>query len=78
MQECLKENISVEVFKRKYISGRGNFPFYKPRSKELAQENIFYFVVLSFKAERFSLELHLTKYVNGRYTSVQFSLQFKL
>ena len=31
------------------------------RSKELAQRNIFYFVVLRLKAETFSL--HLTKYV---------------
>ena len=29
----------------------------------LAQKNIFYFVVLYFKAERFLLELHITKYV---------------
>ena len=34
-----------------------------PRSKKLAHKNIFYSVVLDFKAERFSLELHLTKYV---------------
>ena len=32
-----------------------------PRSKKLALRNIFYFVVLSFKAETFSL--HLTKHV---------------
>ena len=32
-----------------------------PRSKKLAQKNIFYSVVLGFKAERFSL--HLIKYV---------------
>ena len=34
-QECLEENISAEevIF------------FYKPRSKELAQKNIFYFLV---------------------------------
>ena len=48
---------------RKYISGIGNlFSFYKPRSKELAQKNIFY-VVLGFKAEALLLELRLTKYV---------------
>ena len=51
------------MFKKKYIRGRGNFSFYKPRSKELAQKNIFYFVALGFKAERLSLELHLTKYI---------------
>ena len=52
-QECPKENISVEdvIF------------FYKPRSKELAQKIIFYFVVLGFKAETLSLELRLSKYV---------------
>ena len=38
---------------RKYINKRENFSFYKPRSKELAQKNLFYFVVLGFKGERF-------------------------
>ena len=47
------------MFKRKYINGRGNFYFYMPKCKKLARENIFYFVVLDFKAETFSL--HLTK-----------------
>ena len=32
-----------------------------PRSKKLVQRNIFYFVVLGFKTETFSL--HLTKHV---------------
>ena len=53
----------ARVSYRKYISRRGNFSFYKPRSKELAQKKIFYFVGLGFKAEMFSLELHLTKFV---------------
>ena len=53
----------ARVFKRKYISGRGDFSFCKPRNNELAQKNFFYFVVLGFKAERFLLELHSTKYV---------------
>ena len=48
----------ARVSYRKYISRRGNFSFYKPRSKELAQKKIFYFVGLGFKAEMFSLELH--------------------
>ena len=51
------------MFKRKYIGGRGNFSFYKPRSEELAQKNIFCILMLGFKAERFSLELNLTEYV---------------
>ena len=51
---------------RKYISKRGNlFSFYKPRSKELAQKNIFYCVVLGFNTETFLLQLHLTKYVKS-------------
>ena len=50
-QECWKEN----------ISGRGNFSFYRPRSKKLVQQDILYYVVLGFKAETSSL--HLTKYV---------------
>ena len=50
-EECSKENISVEeVF----------FLFYVPRIKKLAQKNIFYFVLLGFKAEM--LSLYLTKY----------------
>ena len=50
---------------RKYISGRGNLSsYYKPRSKEAEQKNIFYFVMLGFKAETFWLEQHLTKHVN--------------
>ena len=48
---------------RKHISRRGTFSFYKPRNKELAQKSIVYFLVLGFKAQTFSLELHLTKYV---------------
>ena len=48
-QECCKEN------------GRGNFSFYMPRNKKLVQRNIFYFVVLGFKAETFLL--HLTNHV---------------
>ena len=32
-----------------------------PRNKQLAKRNMFYFVVLGFKAEAFSV--HLTKYV---------------
>ena len=43
----------AKVSERKYISGRGNFSFYKSRSEEVAQKNIFYFVVLGFKAEMF-------------------------
>ena len=50
-QECLKENISVEEV---------IFVF---RSLELAQKNIFYFVMLGFKAETFWLKLYLAKYV---------------
>ena len=50
----------ARVFKTKCISWWGNFSFYKPRSKYVAQKNIFYSAVLGFKAERFSL--HLTKY----------------
>ena len=38
-QECSKENISA----KKVI-----FLFYMPRSKKLAQKNIFYFIVLGF------------------------------
>ena len=53
----------ARVSYRKYISRRGNFSFYKPRSKELAQRNVFYFVGLGFKAEMFSLELDLTRFV---------------
>ena len=34
---------------------------YMPRTKKLAQRNIFYFAVVGFKAEPFSL--HLTKHV---------------
>ena len=50
-EECSKEHISVEeVF----------FLFYVPRTKKLAQKNIFYFVLLGFKAEM--LSLYLTKY----------------
>ena len=33
-----------------------------PRSKKLAQRNIFYFVVLGFKTETFSL--HLTRFTD--------------
>ena len=36
----------ARVFKRKYISGRGDFSFYKPRNKELAQKN---FLFCSFR-----------------------------
>ena len=52
-QECSKENTTIEevIF----------FFFCMPRSKKFAQRNIFYFVVLSFKAETFSV--HLTKHV---------------
>ena len=51
---------------RKYISKRGHlFSFYKPRSKELAQKNIFYCVVLGFNTETFLSQLHLTKYVKS-------------
>ena len=52
-QERLKENITLEEV---------IFFFYTPRSKKLAQRNIFYFVVLGLKAEMFLL--HLTKYIN--------------
>ena len=62
-QKLQNLQMNARVFKREYISGRGNFCFHKPRSKELSVKNIFFFVVLGFKAERFSLELHLTKYV---------------
>ena len=51
---------TARVFEGKYISGRGNFSFYKPTTKKLAQKNISNSLVLGFKAERFSL--HLTKY----------------
>ena len=44
-QKCLKENISLEEVIY--------FSFYKPRSKELAQKNVFYCLVLGFKAETF-------------------------
>ena len=37
------------VQQRKEISGRGNFSFYMPRMKMLAQKNILYFVLLGFK-----------------------------
>ena len=61
---CLKliknEMSRARVFKRKYITRKGFFFFYMSRSKTLAQKNIFYSVVLGFKAERFSL--HLTQY----------------
>ena len=65
-QECSKENISVDevIF------------YYIPRSKKLAQKNISYFLALGFKAEKCSL--HLTKYAKGRYSSIQFSLQFEM
>ena len=53
-QECSKENISAEEV---------IFLFYMPRSKELAQKNIFYSIALGFKAETFLLELYLVKYV---------------
>ena len=53
-QECSKENISAEEV---------IFLFYMPRSNELAQKNIFYSLVLGFKAETFLLELYLVKYV---------------
>ena len=43
----------------------------------LAQKNIFYFVVLGFKAERFLLELHLTKYVK-RYLFIRVLFEFSL
>ena len=51
------------MFKRKYVSGRGGF-FYISRSKKLTQKNIFYFVVLGFKAEMFLQHLtpHVKKY----------------
>ena len=51
-QECSKENMTVEEV---------IFFFYMSRSKKLAQRNIFYVVVLGFKAETFSL--HLTKHL---------------
>ena len=41
--KSLKENISVEEV----------VCFFKPRSKQLAQKNFFYFIVLGFKAETF-------------------------
>ena len=43
----------------------------------LAQKNIFYFVVLGFKAERFSLELHLTMHVK-RYLFIRVLFEFSL
>ena len=46
----------------KYNNRKGNFSFYMPRSKKLAQRNIFYFVVLGFKTETFSL--HLTRFTD--------------
>ena len=55
-QQNGKEEQLEQESQWKYISGRGIFSFYKPRSKELAQKNIFYFVALGFKAETFSLE----------------------
>ena len=73
----LKKYIEERLSRRKYTSGRGNFSFYKPRSKELAQKNIFYFVVLDFKAEMFPLELHLTKYVK-RYSMKLNSLGYDI
>ena len=49
-QKFVKENISVDEV------------IFLFTSKELAEKNIFYFIVLGFKAETFWLELHLTKY----------------
>ena len=53
-EECSKENMSVE---------EGGF-FYISRSKKLTQKNIFYFIVLGFKAEMFLQHLtpHVKKY----------------
>ena len=45
------------MFKGKCNSRSGNLSFYMPRSKTLAQRNLFYFVVQGFKAETFSLLL---------------------
>ena len=42
---------TARVFKGKYICWWGNFSFYMPGSKNLAQKNNFNFVVLGFKAE---------------------------
>ena len=51
--EIYRKTPRAKVSQRKYISGRGNLSSYKPRSKEAAQKNIFYFVMLGFKAEKF-------------------------
>ena len=56
-----KTNISVDEVSKKH----------KPRSKKLAQKKISYFLVLGFKAKRFSL--HLTKY-DKRYSMKSNSL----
>ena len=53
-QVCYKENISVEeviYFLFTSLEAKGS------------TENIFYCIVLVFKAEKFLLQLHLTKYV---------------
>ena len=50
-QDCSGENITVEEV----------FSFYMPKIKKLAQRNIFYLIVLGFRAETFSL--YLTKHV---------------
>ena len=49
----MKENISKESV---------IFLFTYQDAKSQHRKNIFYFVVLGFKAEMFSLELHLAKY----------------
>ena len=69
----LKKYIEERLSRRKYTSGRGNFSFYKPRSKELAQKNIFYFVVLGFKVETFWLESHLTKCIKRHSITLKFA-----
>ena len=57
MKKKLKNNVAKRTSQR-----TDSFSFYIPGSKELAKKNI-HFVVLSFKAEMFSFELHLAKFV---------------
>ena len=67
-QERSKENITVEEVIFFF------FFFKKTGSKKLVQKNIFYFVVLGFKVERFSL--HLTKHV--KINSLSYDIYFRV
>ena len=50
----------------KCINGRGSlFSFLQAYKQRASAENIFYCVVLGFKAETYLLQLHLTKYVKS-------------